>query len=355
MRPARIIRLLPLIFALSACGLSDSSATPQRIILFIGDGMGPEQVRAGSYFIGRPPVFADFPVSASVETGSADSEITDSAAAATAIATGRKVSNGVLSLAIPGDGSPLETLLEQAAARDMRTGLATTTFATHATPAAFGAHRSSRTDYEGIAEDYLNKSRPNLIFGGGSHGLDTGEAEAAGYLVAGTRDQLFGVPASGSPRVAGLFGTGNLAYEYDGGPREDGHPDLEEMTSQALRLIGDAPDGFFLMVEGGLIDQAAHSNDAGRMVAEFAALDRAVRAALEWAAGRSGVLIVVTADHETGGIEEVLDRGIGEVPEIRWTTTGHTSRKVDLYAWGADATRFHAIQDNTEIRDAIFF
>lgn len=345
---------MPLFLALSACGLPESSDTPQRIILFIGDGMGPEQVRAGGYFLGRPPVFSEFPVTTSITTNSADNEVTDSAAAATAIATGRKVSNGVLSLAIPGDGSPLETMIETAAIRGMRTGLVTTTYLTHATPAAFGAHRATRTDYEGVATDYLNGSRPNLLLGGGANGLEAAEAEAAGYEVVNTRDQLLGIRTTGTPRVAGLFGSGNLAYEFDGGPRDDGYPDLADMTAQALRLIGDAQGGFFLLVEGGLIDQAAHNNDAERMVAEVASLDRAASAALNWAKGRDDVLIIVTADHETGGIEAVEDRGNGEVPGIFWTTTGHTSRRVGLYALGQEAERLRIITDNTEIRGAVF-
>lgn len=353
MRPARLLHLLPLVLALGACAFEKAPAPPPRIILFIGDGMGPEQIRAGGYYLGRPPVFTEFAVAAGVATRSADNEVTDSAAAATAIATGRKVANGVLSLAIPGDGARLETLAETAAARGILTGVATTTFATHATPAAFGAHRAARTDYEGVAEDYLNLSRPNLILGGGANGLDSAEAEAAGYTVVGSRERLSAVGAANVPRVAGLFGSGNLPYEADGGPRSAGFPDLSDMTAEALRLIGDAPEGFFLMVEGGLIDQAAHANDAERMVAEVAGLDRAVRTALDWAAGRSDALIVVTADHETGGIDSVTDRGAGEVPDIRWTTTGHSSRQVGLYAWGSGADRFGVVQDNTEIRAAL--
>lgn len=355
MNTRRILRMVPLLLVLAACApLDEATGSPLRVILFIGDGMGPEQVRAGGYYLGRPPVFTSFPIRATVTTASADSDITDSAAAATAIATGTKVDNGVLSLEVPGTGRPLETMLEYASSQGMLTGLLTTTYTTHATPAAFGAHRATRTDYEGIAEDYLRSSRPNLIFGGGANGLDDAEAVAAGYQVAKTLEALVETSPSSPLLVAGLFGSGLLPYEADGGPRSAGYPSLEDMTVQALRLIGDTPGGFFLMIEGGLIDQAAHLNDAGRMVAEVAAFDRAVAAALDWATEKAEVLIVVTADHETGGIKEVADLGVGVVPRILWSTKGHTARPVDLYARGPGAERFLSLRDNTELRRATF-
>lgn len=344
-----------LCFAACSFGAADP-ADPARVILFIGDGMGPEQIRAGAYYLGRPLSFSAFPTHAAVATRSADSAITDSAAAATAIATGVKVNNGVLSLAIPGSGGTLQTLLERAKADGRLTGLVTTTYTTHATPAAFGAHQASRTYTDAIAADYLGASRPNVLLGGGANGLDDAEASAAGYAVVKTRTELQNAPASPAPLVAGLFGGGFLPYERDGlgGPHAAGYPDLADMTAEALRLIGGAENGFFLMVESGLIDQAAHLNDAAKMVGEVAALDRAVSAALAWAADKTGVLIVVTADHETGGITEVFDGGAGNTPAVTWTTTGHTARNVDLYAAGYRAERLGSVVDNTEIRAAIY-
>jgi len=316
--------------------------------------MGPEQIRAGAYYLGRALVFSSFPTHASIATRSADSAVTDSAAAATAIATGVKVGNGVLSRLIPGSGENLETILEREGRDGKLTGLATTTYVTHATPAAFGAHQATRTAYDGIASDYLNSSRPNILLGGGANGLDDAEATAAGYTVVKTLTELQNLPGSSSPRVAGLFGTGFLPYEADGGPHAASYPDLADMTTLALRLLENAENGFFLMVESGLIDQAAHANNAGRMVGEVAVLDRAVSVALAWAADKTDVLIIVTADHETGGIESVSDNGAGQVPAITWTTTGHSARDVDLYAAGYRAERLTTVNDNTQIRAAIY-
>jgi alkaline phosphatase len=339
---------------LCSCTPAHDTVWPSRVILFIGDGMGPEQVRAGSYYVGHPLSFESFPVHTYMTTYSADNAVTDSAAAATAIATGTKVNNGVLSLRMPGSGEPLATLLERAANQGMLTGLATTVYITHATPAAFASHQSSRTLYDAIANDYMNTTRPNLLLGGGANGLDDTEAVAAGYTVVKNLPELEAASMVSSFRIAGLFGSGFLRYEALGGPNLDGHPDLADMTVEALRLLGGSETGFFLMVESGLIDQAAHLNLAHEMVGEVSILDKAVSAALLWAEGREDVLIIVTADHETGGISAVADNGTEVVPAITWTTTGHTSRSVDLYAWGFKSERFADISDNTEIPFRIF-
>ncbi len=336
------------ILGLGSCGTGADDAWPRRIILFIGDGMGPEQVVAGSYYLGRSASFTDFDVRASITTDSEDTMITDSAAAATAMATGQKVGNGVLSMDKPGTEAKIETILEKAARTGMLTGLVTTTYLTHATPAAFAAHQLSRTLYDAIADDYLARSRPNIMLGGGANGLDDAEASGAGYSVIKTESELSSISRSAVPMIAGLFGSGFLPYEIER-DTDSPYPDLAGMTAEALRLLEDSSTGFFLMVESGLIDQAAHSNDAARMAGEVAALDRAVSVALDWAENKDGVLIVVTADHETGGITAVSDSGAGFVPAITWSTTGHTARAVDLYAWGTGAARFLTATDNTHL------
>ena len=350
----RIVRIAAycLIASISfACALRED--TPRSVILFIGDGMGPGQIEAGRAYLGRALSFESFPARAIVRTDNAYGEVTDSAASATAMATGVKVANGVLSLALPGSGEELETILERVSSQGWRTGLATTVYTTHATPAAFGAHDASRVNYDAIADDYMSGSRPSLILGGGANGLDEVEAVAAGYLVVDSKEELASVSMTTTIPIAGLFGTGYLPYEYDGGPNVAGYPDLDDMTREAIRLLENAEGGFFLMVESGLIDQAAHRNDAARMVGEVVALDRAVTEALSWASDRSDVLIIVTADHETGGITSVADTGTGNIPAVTWTTTGHTATPVDLYAYGAGSERFLTILDNTDIHAAL--
>ena len=277
----------------------DLPATPTNVILMIGDGMGFEQVAAGRMFLGGEIVLDEAPYQADMTTFSADSSITDSAASGTAIATGQKANNGVVSLAIPGDAAELYTSLEVYRDFGKATGLVTTTTITHATPAVFGAHAASRSYTTEIADDLLNQTRPNVMFGGGGSGMTVGAATDAGYTVVADRDAMLALDADTATFVAGQFGPGYLPYEYDG---LGNLPHLSEMTNTALDVLDNDPDGFFLMIEGGRIDHAGHANDVERGVRETAEFVATVDAVLNWAAGRDDTLIVVTADHETGGM-----------------------------------------------------
>jgi alkaline phosphatase len=271
--------------------------------------------------------------------------LTDSAAAATAIATGHKVSDGVISLSMPGDESELETLLEVARKKDKATGLVTTSYLTDATPAAFGAHALNRGYLSQIAYDYLNRTRPEVLLGGGG-GMSAEAAGAAGYTVVTDAASLAALSVNLQPRVCGLFGGWWLPYEYDGLGTA---PSLTDMTLKALDLLDDDPDGFFLMVEGGRIDHACHANDLARCVFETLAFDAAVKRVAEWAQGRSDTLILVLADHETGGLSVLTDYGAGILPEVSWTTGGHTDAPVALYGWGANAGLVTQAVDNVDV------
>lgn len=325
----------------------------RNAILFIGDGMGPEQVRAaGMYLHGEPGTlfFERFPHRAEVTTASAEGKVTDSAAAATAMATGRKVTNGVVSLATPGDGSPLPTILERSSADGRRVGLVTTTHATHATPAAFGAHARSRDDYDEIAWDYLTRSKPDVLLGGGGYGLSKAAAVFAGYPTVTTRKDLLAVDPGTADRLWGLFGHSHLPYEHDG---LGSAPHLSEMARAALAILERDPDGFFLMVEGGKIDHACHSNDLVRAVKETIEFANAVQAAYEWAKDRDDTLILVTADHETGGLSVKKNQGAGKLPEVAWSSKDHTGANVSLYAWGPGSERISGTVDNTQIYEIL--
>ncbi len=332
------------------------TVAPRNVILFIGDGMGPEQVRAaGMYQNGSAGtlVLESFPYSSTMTAYSADSAITDSAAGATAMATGHKVANGVLSVAWPGDERELETLAERFHTYCKRAGLVTTTPATHATPAAFGAHEFSRTYYNNIANDYLTQTRPDVIFGGGGYGLNPSNATVAGYTVILDRAGMQALTPPFTERVSGQFGFTNLPYEYDYAmgldPGYTTLPHLSEMVSTTLRLLENAPNGFFLMVEGGRIDHAGHANDIARNIFEVLEFDRAVEVAYTWAAARTDTLIIVAADHETGGLQVIANNGAGQFPTVTWTTTEHTAAAVPVYAWGVNAELASQVTDNTDI------
>jgi len=327
--------------------LTSVSAMPRNVILLIGDGMGPGQIRAASLYkygaAGRL-TFESFPHQGEVTTASATSAVTDSAAAATAIATGVKVANGVVSMAIPGDGAELQTLLEYAQELGKATGLVTTAYITDATPAAFAAHESDRANTTEIAADYLNQTRPNVLLGGGGNGMTPTDASEAGYTVVTDRAGLLGLNTETETFVSGQFGTGDLPYEYDG---LGALPHLSEMTDVALRILDNDPDGFLLVVEGARIDDACHANDLPRMLAEMDEFEAAVNVVLSWAGMRDDTLIVVTGDHETGGLGVISAGGQGDLPEVTWSGTGHTGANVTFYALGPGAEKLCGIVDNT--------
>ena len=332
-----------------------STIVPRNILLFIGDGMGPEQVRAaGMYRYGQAGtlLMESFPYTSTMTTHSANSDVTDSAASATAMATGHKVDNGVISQAIPGDGHDLETLTEFFHAHGKSVGLVSTAFATHATPAAFATHTVHRSHFDEIAQDYLMETRPEVLMGGGANGLSPANAAAAGYTVVTNREEMAALDHQ-IDFVSGQFGDTHMPYEYDyltgssGG--YDTWPHLDEMVSQTLKLLEDDPDGFFLMVEGARIDHAGHQNDLPRNIHETLAFDAALRVAYAWAADREDTLIIVTADHETGGLIVLENNGPGNFPTVQWTTTGHTATEVPVYAWGVNAGLARQVTDNTDI------
>jgi len=323
---------------------------PPIVILMIGDGMGPEHVEAGRMFLGGEIAFDRLPYQAEMTTFSANSSVTDSAAAGTAMATGRKVDNGVISRAIPGDGADLITALEIQQSFGKATGLVTTTTITHATPAVFAAHAASRNDTAEIASDLLTQTRPNVLFGGGGSGMTVDAAANAGYTVVQNRAQLDALNTQAETFVSGQFGNTYLPYEYDG---LGDLPHLSEMTDAALDILDNDPDGFFLMIEGGRIDHAGHVNDIERNVRETAQFSATVDLVLDWAAGRTDTLVIVTADHETGGMTVVADNGPGLAPDVTWSTGNHTAANVPVYAYGDGAESVDdapgGVLDNTDI------
>lgn len=336
---------------LAACSQAPPPPTaPRNVVLLIGDGMGLEQVRAGGLYANGAAgtlSFERFPVSSRVTTRSSDSPITDSAAAATAMATGRKVPNGAISMA---DGQELPTVLETERDRGKSTGLVTTAYVTHATPAAFAAHESARGSEDAIGLDLFTPQGPTFLLGGGgaSHGISRERAEAAAYLVVTTRAELQSLSLTEGLRVSGQFGDGYLPYEYDG---LGDLPSLTEMTRVAISTLSLDPDGFFVMIEGGRIDHASHANDAARMVGEVAAFDQAVAWVRSWSDADGETLVVVTADHETGGLTDVIGNGAGVTPAARWTTAGHTAADVGIWAIGlwSELLASRELVDNTAV------
>ena len=283
--------------------------TPENIIYMIGDGMGSSHLTLSRVLIG-PMNMNRFSNGGMVMTYSANELITDSAAGGTALATGYKTNNGVISLAA--DGKELKTALEVAKERGKATGLVTTTRITHATPASFYAHVKDRNKEDAIAEQLIYAGI-DIFFGGGMSYLLPSSAEGSkrkdnldlinelknmGYEIVKDRSGLLNVNVN-NDLVAGIFSLSHMSYELD---RKENEPSISEMTKKAIEVLSNSRDGFFLMVEGGRIDHAAHANDAASVFAETLAFDKAVGVVLDFAISDRNTLVVVTADHSTGAL-----------------------------------------------------
>jgi hypothetical protein len=249
----------------------------------------------------------------------------------------------------------LRSRLEIYRDRGFSTGLVTQSYMTDASPAAHGAHNPSRADKVDINRDYLIQTRPNVLLGGGCCDFNPDQAAGLGWTVVADRDALFAVDTESLTRLAGAFGTTDIPpVGYPGRPAT--LPTLPEMTEQALNVLDNDPDGFFVFIEHEGSDTYSHANDSTNMVRSVAELSDAVQTAINWvddptnAAGWSNTLIVVVADHEAGGISDVVNNGAGSVPTITWTVTSHTRAPVGVYARGAGAAQITGAQiDNTDI------
>jgi alkaline phosphatase len=325
-----------------ASASADTPARPTNVILVIGDGMGPQQIGLlelwarhatstpyadGVTHYRRFAQRADLSLSWTEPDGGL---VVDSACSATQLATGVVAPSEVLGLDARGDRAT--TIVEAAHARGLATGLVSDTRATHATPAAFFAHVPHRSMETVVAEQLVASPVDVMLSGGAAYfapkSLQGGAATRAwaggafevkskrsderdltAELRASGRDVVFdlaGLQGAG-PRVTGLFAASRMADAFgDRAARanpapENRQPTLAEMASAALDRLDDDPDGFFLMIEAGQIDWAGHANDAGWLLAEMARMDAMLGAVSAWMRDRRDTLLVITADHETGG------------------------------------------------------
>ena len=319
----------------------------KNVILMIGDGVGVGQLTAAEIENGDDSlVITSLPYMSMVSTHSSSGYVTDSAAAATALATGFKARNGVISLDAEWD--ELRTVVEAAEELGLSTGLVTNTRVTHATPASFMAHVSSRDNEAEIARQALD-SGVDVLLGGGSYYFNRLSPEDAGYLVVESTEELL---AATSGKVLGLFSTGYMSYESVRDPEKE--PSLAEMTGKAIELLGSDPDGFFLMVEGGRIDHASHDNDYENAITETLSFDASVLVALNYASTRNDTLVIVTSDHETGGLSVLGGTESSGVVEYGWIDDYHTGNMVPVYAFGPRAVEVIAFSDNTDIGMFLF-
>lgn len=344
---------------------------PLSIILMIGDGMGYEHVELARLVeVGESGSMNmhDSDWNVSVVTYSANAAITDSAAAGTAIATGYKTNNGYI--AVSPELVPLETILEFAQTLNKSTGVVSTCRIVDATPASFMTHTESRYNREEMAIQIVEEADVDVLLGGGLDYFSSTQIStmiANGYSVVYNRTELASVT---SGKVFGLFADVHMDYEYD---RDFSvQPSIAEMTNKSIELLSPDSDGFFLMVEGGRIDLAAHADDQIRNALDTIAFDEAVAIALDYVENHNNTILIVTSDHETEGLV-VLSNNLGsELPAdlfseedkrtlraerannviVNWTASYHTDWPVPLFAYG---TPFIELQDNYTIDNTEIF
>ncbi|MDA9146634.1 alkaline phosphatase [Gammaproteobacteria bacterium] len=251
----------------------------------------------------------------------------------------KKTNNKFLSVDV--NKKKLKTLPEILYEKGFLSGLVSTSSITHATPAAFYAHIDSRYKEEEIANQLIASSI-SIALGGGKEFFDN-ERLKKNSLYISDKESLEELDLSVSRRVIGLF-------DKDGIERSPEKPTQQEMTSVALNFLKTRTNnckGFFLMSEGSQIDWAAHDSDAKKMITEFEDFDKTIRLAMEYVGKNKDTLLIITADHETGGLQ-ILKQDKGYV-EIQWGTGRHTGIPVGVYAYGPGASHFTGLMDNTEI------
>ncbi|MBQ8884941.1 MAG: alkaline phosphatase [Clostridia bacterium] len=314
----------------------------KNIILLIGDGMGPEQIRAGELYKGGKLVMEGMKYRVNVETTSMTG-VTDSAAGGTAISTGVRTKNGYVGKTMGGDD--LTTIVDIASGLGKRTGVITTEELFGATPMSFAAHDFARANYEELLYSAATSGNVNLfagyVFAKDSY-LETFTGEGYEYIK--------GVGAISDATSEKIVGT----YKIDANaPSMSVNPNFvafDALIKEALEYLSQDEDGFFLMAEGAHIDHGGHNNDIAYMLRELIAFDEGVKVALDWAKEHEDTVVIVSADHETGGLS--LKEGInaknlfdynGAVPAYySWSTDWHTGVDISCFIEGAkiDFTKY---------------
>jgi alkaline phosphatase len=402
----------------------------KNIILFIADGLGFNHITATNYYehgedsqqlyekTFTPYAMSTYPArgkgydpdQAWVAFNYFRAGATDSAAAATTLASGVKTLNGAIG--VDRDGEHVPTIVDKAESLGKATGVVSSVQIAHATPASFVAHNKSRGKYEDIAREMIMESAVDVIMGAGHPGFgDNGEAvdfeddekrqryvggietwaavkegnagaDADGdgdgdpWVLLETREAIRELMTSNAPnRVLGLAPvhetlqadrTGNDEDTTNDPPNQtpflDTSPSLKELTAAALNVLDNNPNGLFLMVEGGAVDWASHANQAGRMIEEMIEFGDAIEEAAAWVEANSSwdeTLIVITGDHECGYLtgpdsdpewNPIANNGKGNLPGSEWHSKGHTNNLIPLFVKGAGADQFAEIANGEDTK-----
>ncbi len=324
---------------------AQTNKKPKNIILLVGDGMGLSEISSSLYFNDKPSNFLRFNTVGLSMTSSSKELITDSAAGATAFAVGIKTYNGAIGL--DENMNPSETIVEHIAKTGIASGLVVTSSVVHATPASFYAHQESRRMYDEIAVDLVH-SKLDFFAGGG---LQFFQNRIDGQdLLQQLKDRNYEVHTDVLPQKISEKKQAILLAP-NGMPKmsENRGNFLTNATMLAIGHLSKNKEGFFLLVEGSQIDWGGHDNDAEYLINEIIDFDKTIGAVLDFAKNNGETLVIVTADHETGGFSLSAD-GINYNKIIAsFATTGHTATMVPVFAQGPGEHLFGGIYQNTNI------
>jgi alkaline phosphatase len=357
-----MVRVVVGLFFAAISLISAQELKPKNIIILIGDGMGINYVGANLLQDKNSP-FYQFTTTGFSITCSADHLITDSAAGATALATGYLTKNKYIS--VDTLGNPLYTLFELAEKLNLSTGIVVTASVAHATPGAFVAHSISRYDQTLIASQMIEKDIDIVIGGGLKYFIpknDSGEREDnkdltkelinKNYIFTKNYPDLKSIPDS-IKQIYALFA-------------DDGLPEaskrnysLGDLTKAALTHLKNDSDGFVLMIEGSQIDWAGHDHKSQMLIDEMKDFSTAIKEALDFARQDKNTLVVVTSDHETGGMSIIkTNNSVNDLEpelELGYTSTGHTPSPVGIFAFGPGEELFKGIMNINHIGQKLFY
>ena len=366
--PEKDQKILPIDFKkdLNPKELKQVDVKARNIILLIGDGMGPTHISVYRNVQGGPNhklSFDKFDFSGYVKTHAYNSLVTDSAASATAFSSGVKTINRYVG--VDHNKKPAKNITEMLFEKGFVNTIISTSEITHATPAAFASHVSSRYEKEKIAEHIYN-SKNHIVLGGGTNyflpieeggiredGVDFVKKIKKNFHYLETKKDLDNFNYSDRKKIFGLFAEDDLE-------RTEFEPNLLEMLDfsirESKRLLADGCKGFFIMAEGSKIDWASHDNDYEYYLKEMQEFEKTVKKALNFAEENNDTLVIVTADHETGGLlieqDDARYRETGNM-KISWNTAVgrgvHTGIMVPVFAQGPGAENFSGVMDNTDV------
>ena len=327
------------------------SASIKNIIFMIGDGMGDGSLAAAR--LNRKNLNLDsIQRYGYIVTNNVYNQTTDSAAAGTALATGHKTSNKTVGLL--DDGTPVMNLSEWMKQFGKKIGIVSSSYLNDATPACFASHTSDRGNNASITKDFVDLEVDLLLGGGAKYfnstitlddkttisGIEYAKT-VGGYQYVTTKAELENADGE---KLLGLFTESGYMNYLPARPSTE--PNLADLTTKALSFLENDDEGFFVMIEGGNIDHANHANQSQNTITETLEFDDAVKVAKEYVDSHKDTLLVITADHETGGVKVVNG-------EVTYSSTNHTAELIPYYVYGAETEHFVGLTDNTQIPKAI--